>query len=219
MRYKYELLKILPKNLWVQVKYTCLEPGDYEPIFKNFIVEGEFTEENITEMIKNYAHACKNLWQKMSENPEEVTFTNEVETELEYNPYDGKEFVQLDQPVFDPFTQYLEHTETITDTQVISGFEILEYSEEERIVVLNNWREAVGCSMRQARLALSQQGLLAQVESSINALPIEQKEKVLIEWEYGSRVERNSPWVNSLGPALGLTDLQLDELFKLALTL
>ena len=70
-------------------------------------------------------------------------------------------------------------------------------------------------SMRQARLALKQEGLLATVQSNIDALPEESQ----IEWEYAAQVERSSPLVASLGAALGLTETQLDDLFKLAITL
>jgi len=72
-----------------------------------------------------------------------------------------------------------------------------------------------GVSMRQARLALKQQGLLATVQSNIDAL----SEESQIEWEYAAVVERSSPLVASLGGALGLTEVQLDDLFKLAATL
>jgi len=70
-------------------------------------------------------------------------------------------------------------------------------------------------SMRQARLALKQQGLLATVQSNIEALP----EDAQIEWEYAAQVERGSDLVATLGAALGLTEDQLDDLFKLAVTL
>jgi hypothetical protein len=68
--------------------------------------------------------------------------------------------------------------------------------------------------MRQARLALKEQGLLATVESNISQMP----EDAQIEWEYAAQVDRTSSLVSTLGAALGLTKVQLDELFKLAAT-
>ena len=75
-------------------------------------------------------------------------------------------------------------------------------------------------SMRQARLALLQSGLLAQVEAAIAAIEdAGQRQAVQIEWEYAAEVNREHPWVQSLATALGLTEVQLDDLFTLAATL
>lgn len=73
-------------------------------------------------------------------------------------------------------------------------------------------------TMRQARRALLQAGLLNQVDGLINALPSPQKEAALIDWEYASSVERNSELVNNLIGGLGLTENQVDDLFALAAT-
>ena len=75
-------------------------------------------------------------------------------------------------------------------------------------------------SMRQARLALLQAGLLSQVEATIAAIEdAGQRQAVQIEWEYAAEVNREHPWVQSLATALGLTEGQLDDLFTLAATL
>jgi len=67
-------------------------------------------------------------------------------------------------------------------------------------------------SMRQARLALSQSGLLATVNTAMGAA----SEADQIEWEYATTVERYSPLVLNMATALSLTETQLDDLFKLA---
>lgn len=74
-------------------------------------------------------------------------------------------------------------------------------------------------TMRQARLALLQAGLLSQVAVAISALPSPEKEAAEIEWEYSQTMERDRPFVSTLGAALSLTDAQIDELFALAATL
>lgn len=75
-------------------------------------------------------------------------------------------------------------------------------------------------TMRQARLALLQLGLLDDVEAAIASIPDEvQRRAAQIEWEYASTVERDSQWVQNLAGALGLSDEQLDQLFQLAATL
>lgn len=74
-------------------------------------------------------------------------------------------------------------------------------------------------TMRQARLALLQIGKLADVTTAINSLPSPQKEAAQIEWEYSNEVQRGNNFVAMLGPALGLSSQQLDDLFVLASTL
>ena len=74
-------------------------------------------------------------------------------------------------------------------------------------------------TMRQARLALLQQGLLANIQPAIDALDEPHRSAANIEWEYSQTVERTRPFVLTLGEALGLTDDDLDALFELAATL
>ena len=74
-------------------------------------------------------------------------------------------------------------------------------------------------TMRQARLALLQQGLLANVETAIASMSEPDRSQVSIEWEYASTVERTSPWISAMASALGLTEEQMDNLFVIAETL
>ena len=74
-------------------------------------------------------------------------------------------------------------------------------------------------TMRQARLALLQAGVLPLVESAIASMESPAKEAAKIEWEYSQEVQRNKPFVQLLGASLGLTEEQLDNLFLLASTL
>lgn len=70
-------------------------------------------------------------------------------------------------------------------------------------------------TMRQARLALLQSGLLDAVESAVTGAG----KAAQIEWEYSSEVHRDKALVKALTPALGLTEEQLDDLFALAASL
>ena len=70
-------------------------------------------------------------------------------------------------------------------------------------------------SMRQARLALLQAGLLSTVNAAIAAGGDSDK----IEWEYAADVDRNSPLVQNMKAGLSLTDADLDNLFTLAASL
>ena len=69
-------------------------------------------------------------------------------------------------------------------------------------------------SMRQGRLALLAAGLLDTVEAGIASIPDATKRRAAeIDWEYATEIRRQSPLIASLGPALGLTDAQIDGLF------
>jgi hypothetical protein len=74
-------------------------------------------------------------------------------------------------------------------------------------------------TMRQARLALLGAGKLSAVMGILESLPEPERTKAIIEWEYSSEVFRNRELVLALGPALGLTPSQVDELFITASTL
>lgn len=67
----------------------------------------------------------------------------------------------------------------------------------------------------QARKALRQAGLKAQVDAYVATLSDEARE----EWEYCISVERNNGLVNDAATALGMTEDQKDDLFRLAATL
>ena len=68
-------------------------------------------------------------------------------------------------------------------------------------------------TMRQARLALLENGLLANVQTAINSLPEPDKTKAQIEWEYSNALQRDNSFVAVLGAALGLSSQDIDNLF------
>ena len=74
-------------------------------------------------------------------------------------------------------------------------------------------------TMRQARLALHQQGLLTQVNNAVASMPGELGDKARIEWEFSNAVKRDRPLVQVVAASLGLTSQQIDDLFTLAATL
>lgn len=77
-------------------------------------------------------------------------------------------------------------------------------------------RESMVVTMRQARLALSQAGKLTMVNEAIAVMDEPDKTTVSIEWEYGSTVERVSPWIDAMATALDMTGVEMDELFESA---
>lgn len=74
-------------------------------------------------------------------------------------------------------------------------------------------------TMRQARLALLAANMLTTVNTAIAAMPGAEGEAARIEWEYAQEVRRGWPALAAIQPALGLSDAQVDDLFRLAATL
>jgi hypothetical protein len=72
-------------------------------------------------------------------------------------------------------------------------------------------------SMAQARKALLGAGLLGAVDAAIAAIAEEAtRQRAAIDWEYATEVQRDSPLVAALAPAMGLADAQIDALFTAA---
>lgn len=71
-------------------------------------------------------------------------------------------------------------------------------------------------SQRRARLALLHAGLLEQAQTIIDSLPEPQRTAALIEWEYATHISRHNDLVATLTPALGLSEEDVDNLFRAA---
>ncbi|MBV2205887.1 MAG: hypothetical protein KUL87_10730 [Pseudomonas sp.] len=68
-------------------------------------------------------------------------------------------------------------------------------------------------TMRQARQAMLNAGILSQVDSLIASMPGEEGESARIDWAYARDVKRDWPLIGALGPQLSLTEQQIDDLF------
>lgn len=70
---------------------------------------------------------------------------------------------------------------------------------------------------RQAKVALLQAGLLDEVEAGIEAIadPIT-KRIAKLDWSEANEFRRDWPLLNQLAAGMGITDGQLDELFRAA---
>ena len=64
-------------------------------------------------------------------------------------------------------------------------------------------------SMRQARLALLQAGLLHSIDAAITTMP----EAAQIEWEYATDIARDYPLLLQVQAAMSVSDQQMDDLF------
>jgi len=124
-------------------------------------------------------------------------------------------------PLPDEFYRYGAETLTLDSERkvVVVTQEIELLTDSEIAGIIQSRRALMVVTMRQARLALLKQGLLASIQPAIDALDEPHRSRANIEWEYSQEVERNRPFVELLSQALGLTDDDLDALFELAATL
>jgi len=74
----------------------------------------------------------------------------------------------------------------------------------------------VEAQLWQARAVLDQMGLLATVNAAVAA---SENPALRAVWEYGNVITRDSPGLADLAAALGLTDEQVDNLFRAAAVL
>lgn len=132
-------------------------------------------------------------------------------------------FAEVDPaPEYDAETQRIEYEIVEVDgsyTGFVKQATVVQIPAEELNQRVQTWRENASVTMRQARIALFSSGQLSSVDSAIASMPDGQREVAEIEWAYGSTIERTSPLVVGLGPALGLDSVALDDLFKIAGTL
>ena len=70
-----------------------------------------------------------------------------------------------------------------------------------------NWR---------AKAVLGLAGMLPAVENALNAMPEPARTVALAAWNGGADLARNGPTVLALSATLGLTDAQVDDMFRQA---
>ena len=206
----YEITALLPEINKLQVRY--IDSQDRE-VFLSFVVDS-FDEQDLhaaaQEGISRAITYFKNIEQKGAINVTPESLSNKTgETNI-------TDYAPTPPPTYDPFNEYLNKSMVENNGVLTEEWEIKPLSAEQKDELRLGWRAQAGVSMRQARLALIQRGLLNQVDASIAAMPEPDRAIVEIEWEYASSIERNSPWVIQLGSALGLDEEGLDELFKAA---
>jgi len=83
------------------------------------------------------------------------------------------------------------------------------------VPTIEETRAGMVVTMRQARLALLDSGLLSTIDSAIASST---DEALKIEWEYAMDVKRTWTSLIALATSLGMTETQLDDLFTLAST-
>lgn len=118
-----------------------------------------------------------------------------------------------DPPAYDPLTHDVEEA----PPALVAGswtrqWRLVAVAAPEAMRRRAAWRARSAVSPRQARLALSQAGLLAAVTAWIASADATTQ----IEWEFALEVRRDWPPILACGAALGLSEAQLDALFAQA---
>ena len=129
------------------------------------------------------------------------------------------------QPVFNPVTQRVQETTPVLTAKghYEQQWEIVELfstqAEKDAAIAADieaKRKASVPASVtrRQAKQALLLNGLLANVQPAIDAIPdAAQRAMIQIEWDDSQVFERDRPALIAIGSALGLTIAQLDDLF------
>ena len=127
-------------------------------------------------------------------------------------------------PTYNPITQSAtELPPVLVDGNWVQQWEIVELfstqAEKDAAIAADieaKRKASVPASVtrRQAKQALLLNGLLANVQPAIDAIPdATQRAMTQIEWDDSQVFERDRPALIALGSALGLTSVQLDDLF------
>lgn len=141
-----------------------------------------------------------------------VSFPADISNDIaaEFNTFPVAE-VEL--PAYDPDTQMLVWVDPIyADNIWMQQWRVDPLSAEEIAQRLEQWRAQTSCAPFQGRMALNDAGLLSNAQAIVDAAD----EKTKVAWEYALIWERTSPMIASLAQALGLSDTEVDSLFKAA---
>ena len=132
-------------------------------------------------------------------------------TDVHYAAFGVHKVRETPKPDYDAATQNLSTSAEFINGEWVQTWAISQATAEEIAQ-----RVPSSVTMRQARLALLGAGKLSMVEAAIDAMPEPDRSAARIEWEYSGEVQRHNSFVAALGPALGLSSVQIDALFYAA---
>ena len=117
------------------------------------------------------------------------------------------------------YERYGAETLTVdTDRRVVVVVREVEPWSDEEIAEYRRSLVPQSVTMRQARQAMLSAGILSQVDALIAAMPGDEGESARIDWNHAREVKRDWPLIGALGPQMGLTEQQIDDLFIYAAT-
>lgn len=122
-------------------------------------------------------------------------------------------FVPFSQPDYDPQTE--KQGSVISDGSGGATYDVILMTIEEQAEYMTRIRESMACSPWQMRKALDATGDRDAVEAAITSADRATQDA----WEYATQFERLNHLVLTFGQVLGKTEVELDALFELAVTL
>jgi len=144
-----------------------------------------------------------------------VSFPTEIkESHIEFLGL--KPIKSIPQPDYNRMNQTVVETDPIlVDGEWTQQWEIRQLTQEEIKTLVPDL-----ITMRQLRLALLQEDLLENVESTIESVSDPKQRSTLdIEWKYSMIVYRNQHWIEILANLLKISEVELDNLFVIGSTL
>ena len=130
----------------------------------------------------------------------------------------GVEYARVrpaDVPAASMTQQVVEQAPALIDGVWTQTWALVDLTPEEQQTRLNDWRRTLSVSPLQIRRALRQAGLFDAVVAFVDSA----SDDVRDAWEYAVRIDRTDPLIAAAGQALGVTDAEVDDLFRLAATL
>ena len=123
-------------------------------------------------------------------------------------------------PEFNDLTHELKQVNAVCINDLwTEQWEVVALTGEDALTKLQQWRNSVKCTRRQGELALIEVGKIEMVESAIASIA-DLKERRKAQAEYSSDTwERSNQFLQTMWQALGGTEEELDNLFRLAGTL
>lgn len=130
----------------------------------------------------------------------------------------GVEYVRVrpsDVPAASMTQQAVEQAPALVDGAWTQVWTLVDLTPDEQQARLNDWRRTLSVSPLQIRRALRQAGLF----EAVSAFVASADDDVRDAWEYAVQIDRTDPLIVGAAEALGVTDAQVDDLFRLAATL
>lgn len=137
MDYQYQFTKINKEAMLVQIKYMKDGKPDFYKMFATIL----FTDDALHEIARLNAFAAIDYWDKYDSISGEITAnTNQVHTAT-YTA--AKTIINQEEPVYDPETQYLEDVISETEENIIYGFNIVNYNNDQLADRVRTKRNAI----------------------------------------------------------------------------
>lgn len=212
MRYTYKVQELSPKQEFMIVVYSADGYPDYTKTYN----PREFTEEALRTLIEGQAWQVIEFWLRWENHPETAPMAL-LEGEAEGEPTELKDLSNPppyeEEPPYDYFTEKLVPDAIDWDKPTI-GWSVVPLTEAEKAEHLANWRVGVYITNAEFRTALFRADAIDRVEAGILGYSEEEEQLIRIQWEHAPFVYRNSELCLAVQAFTGMSDDEMDSIFK-----